>query len=85
MTWFVTGFEREGEAPTHEVDLDEAIESIIRRELQAEDSGRLVGPVSLNQAAVRRLDEMLGLDIDADRARYVLEYVDPDAYYDLNG
>lgn len=83
MTWFVTGFEKDGDALTHEVDLDEALRSIVS-EFQPEDPPA-VGPVSLNHATARRLGEILGLDLDAERASYVLEYADPVAYYDVDG
>lgn len=82
MTWFVTGFENGGGTLTHEVDLDEALRTIVC-ELQADDSVGLAGPVSLNEPAVRRLGAILDVDFDPDRATYVLEYFTPWDYDDV--
>lgn len=81
MTWFLTGFEKEGDALTHAVDVDEALRSMVTV-IQADESDG-ANLVLLNPIVVQRLGEVLDLDLNADRADYVLEYFDPGSYYDV--
>lgn len=76
-TWFVMGFEKEGDALTHELDLDVALRDLVARLHGADPTTLTSGPTPLNEAVVRLLGEMLGEDFDPARAGYVLEFEGP--------
>lgn len=68
MTWFLTGFKKGNGSITHEIDLDQALRSL----LQAPPAGQPTTPVMLEPVAVQRLAQLLDLRLDPDQASYAL-------------
>jgi len=71
MSWMMIGFEKEGDSLTHEVNLDDALGSVL-----CLSSGER-GPAYLDPPAVLALASVLALPFDPARARYVVEKEPP--------
>jgi hypothetical protein len=79
VTWFVSGFVKGGGALTQEADLDEALGLLVGPLVGRTPSELRLHPVALSPAAVERINEILGVDLDTARADYILEFADPAA------
>lgn len=71
MSWTLTGFAKDNEALTHDVNLDDALGALLRLPTGEH------GPVYLDDDAVVALATLLSLPFDVARSRHVIEKEPP--------
>lgn len=71
MTWEINGFQKDGEALTHEVNLDDALGRLLRLEPGER------GPVYLGTDAMQTLSRIIAVPLDPSRGRFILEQEPP--------
>lgn len=74
MPWMVHGYDKDGSALTHEVDLDEALHAVFKKLLHQSDFGLLGCSFPLEQAALDHINQMLDLRLDSSEANYFLDF-----------